>query len=79
MEKLLQLFPAEVQAHCRDKKPTDLIAKFMALQEVEGTVYNSDKPWTNKPRAEGVSAEGKRPLWNGRPFGGSHDTPGREK
>ena len=44
MEKLLQLFPAEVQAHCRDKESTglyemaDLIAKFMALQEVEETV-----------------------------------------
>ena len=80
MEKLLQLFPAEVQAHCSDKEPTglyemaDLIAKFMALQEVEETVYVSDKPWTYKPRAERASA---KPHWNGRPFGRSHETPGR--
>ena len=52
----------------------DLIAKFMALQEVEETVYVSDKPWTYKPRVERASA---KPHWNGRPFGRSHETPGR--
>ena len=38
LEKVaMELFPAEVQAHCRDKEPTglykmaDLITKFMAL------------------------------------------------
>jgi hypothetical protein len=53
----------------------DLIAKFMALQEMEETVYNSNKPWTYKPTAERESPEGKKPPWNGHPFRKSHDTP----
>ena len=36
--------------------------------------YNSDKTWTYKHRGERVSVEGKKPLWNGRPLGRSHDT-----
>ena len=58
MEKLLQLFPAEVQAHCRDKEPqtlyetADMIAKYMSLQEVDEAAYNSEKPWTYKTRPE---------------------------
>jgi hypothetical protein len=63
VEKLLQLFLPEVQAHCRDKEPTspyemaDLIAKFMALQEVEETVHNSDKPCPEQ-REKGRSLPG---------------------
>ena len=73
IEKFLQLYPAEVQAYCREKEPktaydaADLVAKYMALQDVDEIKYDPNKPWTYKPKQTEERKQGgdtKKGEWN---------------
>ena len=78
IEKFLQLYPAEVQAYCREKEPqtaydaADLVAKYMTLHDVDEMKYDPSKPWTYKPKQAEEKKQGgdmKGGDWNPRKFG----------